>query len=192
MTTVQLALALLGLLLTPGPTNTLLALAGAERGWRAALRLIPFEVAAYLLVVVPLATLGAAVTEALPVLRPVLAVVAGAWVMSLAIRMWRLPTAGAPAEVTARRVFLTTLLNPKALLIGLALLPGPDLAGRVVLFAGLIVAVAAVWAALGACMSARADCPARSSAPLIRRLAATWLGALSLGLIFSAAQAAIF
>ncbi len=45
----ELVLALLVLLLTPGPTNTLMALAGAERGWTRALRLIPAELAGYLL-----------------------------------------------------------------------------------------------------------------------------------------------
>lgn len=35
--------ALLLLLLTPGPTNTLMMLAGYERGWRSSLRLIGAE-----------------------------------------------------------------------------------------------------------------------------------------------------
>ena len=50
-----LTLALLALLLTPGPTNTLMALAGAERGLGGAARLIPAEIAAYLAVTLPLA-----------------------------------------------------------------------------------------------------------------------------------------
>lgn len=179
----ELAFALLVLLLTPGPTNTLLAVAGTERGWRGALPLIPFEVLAYLLVVVPLALAGQALLTALPVLKPVIGGMAALWVMGLAVKMWRLPEAGAAPQVTAGRVFVTTLLNPKALIVGLVLLPGAGLALRAGLFAALVVSVAAVWAALGACIAGRSDCPARQTAPLFRRIAALWLGALSVGLM---------
>jgi threonine/homoserine/homoserine lactone efflux protein len=55
MTGFELTVAVLVLLLTPGPTNSLMLLAGAERGLTGALRLIPAEVAGYLLTVLPLA-----------------------------------------------------------------------------------------------------------------------------------------
>ena len=58
MTACEFAIALFVLLLTPGPTNTLIALAGAERGWLGALRLTPVEAAAYALVTLPLAIAG--------------------------------------------------------------------------------------------------------------------------------------
>ncbi|MGC5198806.1 hypothetical protein, partial [Aphanothece microscopica] len=91
MTLAEMTLALLVLLATPGPTNTLVALAGAERGWRGALRLIPAELAAYLAVTVPLALAGAAAMAAVPGLRGGVTLAAAAWVAWLAVAMWRLP-----------------------------------------------------------------------------------------------------
>ena len=189
MSLTALFLALLGLLMTPGPTNTLLALAGAERGWRRGLLLIPLEVLAYLLVCLPLALLGEAVLSAHPWLGPAIKAVAGAWVAVLAIRLWHLPKADGAQSVTAARVFVTTLLNPKALIIGLVLLPGPDMPLRALLFVGLVAAVAAIWAAMGACLAGRGDCPARRGRGLARRLAALWLAVLSASLLANAGQA---
>jgi threonine/homoserine/homoserine lactone efflux protein len=61
MSAPELALAILALLLTPGPTNSLMLLAGAERGLLRASRLIPAELMGYLTTVVPLALVGQSV-----------------------------------------------------------------------------------------------------------------------------------
>lgn len=174
----ELVLALLVLLLTPGPTNTLMALAGAERGWTLALRLIPAELAGYLLAVVPLNSAGAAVLQHVPKLSPVITTLAAAWVLLLAIRMWRIDrsTDGGAARVTAPQVFVTTLLNPKALVIGLVLLPSPDpLAPRLALFVALVIGAATVWAGAGAAVTRNGDRLPR----WLSRLAAGWLAILS-------------
>jgi threonine/homoserine/homoserine lactone efflux protein len=176
MTLVEMTLAALVLLATPGPTNTLMALAGADRGLRGALRLIPAELAAYLAVTVPLALAGSTVMAELPGLRSGLTLAAGAWVAWLAVAMWRLPAPGpAQAGVTARRVFVTTLLNPKALVVGLVLLPGDDLGLRVTVLACAVAGVAAAWGALGARLPGQPG--------VLRRVAASWLGLLALGLV---------
>jgi len=47
--------AVAALLLTSGPTNTLMGLAGASVGFGRALRLVPVEIGAYLLTTLPLA-----------------------------------------------------------------------------------------------------------------------------------------
>ncbi len=57
MTLLQFILAILLLLCTPGPTNTLMALGGYSRGWARALPLIGGELGGYLTVIVPVATL---------------------------------------------------------------------------------------------------------------------------------------
>ena len=186
MSLAELAFASLALLLTPGPTNTLVALAGSARGWLGALRLLPYEIAAYLMVTLPLALLGALALEAAPLLRPVITLASGLWVMGLAIRMWRPSLTANAAEVTPGRLFITTLLNPKALIFGLVLLPGPQLALHMALFVGLIALVAAVWAAIGACMAGRSDCPVGQTPPLLRRAAGLWLGVLAIGLVLNA------
>jgi threonine/homoserine/homoserine lactone efflux protein len=82
MTLIETALIISWTLLTPGPTNTLIALAGAERGWMRALPpLIPAELAGYLLATVPLALLGARLLETRPALKVGITLVAALWVL---------------------------------------------------------------------------------------------------------------
>lgn len=181
MTPWETALAVLVLLVTPGPTNTLLALAGAERGWRDALRLLPAELAAYLATVAPLAALGQALLSRAPQARVALTLAAAAWVLWLAAAMWRGPPQGVAPSVTARRVAVTTLLNPKGLVFGLVILPAATLdrlAANLLLFAALVVGVAAAWAALGAILRREGGLPRPW-----RRAAALWLGGLALLLV---------
>ena len=184
----DLIMALSVLLLTPGPTNTLMALAGAERGARAAAGLIPVELCAYLCVVVPLASAGAGLMAAVPGLLPLVTAAAALWVLWLAVRMWRsvIPQQHAVVTVTPRRVFVTTLLNPKALIISLVLLPGPPLPLRAAVFAALVCCAAFAWISLGAVLARRGDNPVFGLSPLWRRSAALWLGLLSAALAFRA------
>lgn len=179
MSLTAFVIAVLGLLLTPGPTNTLMALAGAERGFFRATRLIPAEVAGYLITTLPLAIAGGWWIEQVPLARPAIALVAAVWVMWLALCMWRLPAAlGDVPGVGAGQVLVTTLLNPKALIFGLVLLPpAQGLALRAGLFAGLILGVAVIWIALGAAI--RRTGSVGLPAP-VRRGAAVWLGILSM------------
>ena len=183
MTIAELSLALMVLLLTPGPTNTLMLMAGVERGWTRSLWLIGVEVVAYLTVIVPLALLAQGLSAQMGVLRPVVAGLAGLWVLYLAFKMWRTePVAGQGATVTAKRLALTTLLNPKGLIMGLVLLPaaGANVAAFAVLVLAIIV-VAVFWAGLGARMpgaGAGAAIPA-----LWRRVAAVWLAGLSVMIV---------
>lgn len=174
----HLALALLALLMTPGPTNTLLAIAGAERGLRATLALLPVVVLAYLAVVLPLVLIGSQTLGNTPSLRPIIALTAALWVAKLAFNMWRVPAQKTNASVTQLRLITTTVLNPKALIIGLVLMPSNTaLAPRVAIFAALLVVSSTLWAALGASLTRGDTLP-----PTLRRASALWLGILSLGL----------
>ena len=81
---------------------------------------------------------------------PAIALAAGLWVAWLALKLWQPEKSGtAPAKVTARMVFLTTLLNPKALIFGLVLLPAAAPAEGFALFVALVVIVALAWIWLG-------------------------------------------
>lgn len=184
----ELCLAILVLLVTPGPTNTLLFLAGSERGWRGALRLIPAELLGYLATVLPLTLIGAALLQSHPEARPAIALLAGVWVAWLALKLWQ-PGRNSPAtppvspHITARMVFVTTLLNPKALIFGLVLLPSPDqLPLNFAIFSTQVTVVAAAWASFGAGLTAASPQNPRTL-PLIRRIASVWLGVVSLTLI---------
>jgi threonine/homoserine/homoserine lactone efflux protein len=187
MTLTQTAFVILGLLLTPGPTNSLLAIAGAERGWARALRLVPAEVAGYLATTLPLALVGAHLLEAAPQARAALTTVAGLWVLWLALSMWRLPGAGhGGLTVTGRHVFVTTLLNPKALVFGLVLLPAEETARLVAqfgTFVALVVGVAMGWAALGAGLRLARPGGDAGLPGGWRRAASVWLGALGMYLL---------
>lgn len=174
MTLTQTALAIAALLLTPGPTNTLVAVAAAERGFVRALRLIPAELAGYMAAVLPLVLAGPWLMDRVPGAATVITAAAALWVAVLAARLWHLPAPGAAPTVTAGKLALTTFLNPKALVFGLVILPGDDLGPRLALFAGLIALVAALWAGLGT-----GALGATGRGTLIRRGAALWLGVLS-------------
>jgi len=184
LTLPEIALASFALLITPGPTNTLVFLAGAERGLPRALRLIPVELAGYLLTVIPLTLFGAAVLDTLPVLKAAVAIAAGIWVAILAVRLWHPPATGATgARADPRTLFVTTTLNPKALIFGLVLLPSSDqLALNLVAFAVLVMAVAILWAGAGA-MLRRGGALQPVLIPALRRTASVWLGVVSIALL---------
>lgn len=184
MSLVELSVAVLALLLTPGPTNSLVLVAGAERGWRRAMRLIPAELAGYFLTVVPLTLVGTAYLAGHTGLRSAVTLAAGAWVAVLAVKLWRKPHRAAGAQsVGARDLFLTTALNPKALIFGLVLLPAPErLAANLALFAGWVVVVAALWAGIGAALRREGSDQPRALF-VVRRLASVWLAAISVVLI---------
>jgi len=180
MTQMEFALALFALLLTPGPTNTLIALAGAERGWRGALRLTPYEAAAYALVTIPLAILGSRLPADQSMLRHAITLLAAVWVGYLAIRLWRLPAPGAAGEsgTGAMRLFTTTLCNPKGLIIGLVLLPSqPHLGMATAMFLLILLIVSAFWAVIGHVAGG-----GMGLKPIVRRASAAWLGILALWL----------
>jgi threonine/homoserine/homoserine lactone efflux protein len=90
--------------------------------------------------------------------------------------MWRHATKAegqGAAGVTALQVGVTTLLNPKALVFGLVLIPaGPDLVAGLWLFAGLVIVVSLAWLWLGAQLAGRFQ-------PLVNRGGAVWLGVLA-------------
>lgn len=182
MTSVELGLALLALLLAPGPTNTLVMLAGAERGFLPALRLIPVEVVAYLSAVLPFLWLGAAFPAEAAMVRPVVAVLAATWVLRLAWVMWQTPPVTQGAQmVTARRLFVTTLLNPKAIIMGVVLLPAAEGTPRLAILTALIAAVASVWALAGCFLPGAAG--GTGLPPLLRRGVALWLAGLSVMIV---------
>lgn len=180
--------AILALLLAPGPTNTLMAVAGAQRGALAALRLIPAEIAGYLTAILPLALIGAPLMAAAPLAATAIKLAAAFWVMALALRLWRQGGAGpaSAGRVTGAQVYATTTLNPKALVIALVLLPLPADPGFAPRLAALVIAVAgvaALWTAAGGL--------AQRGLPqgLVPRLASVWLGMVAVGLALGAAPA---
>lgn len=185
-----LAAALL-ILLSPGPTNTLMSLAGAQGGPRRAAALVPFEVAGYLVTIVPLLALGEALARQGPAVTVALRLVMAGWVLFPASRLWTAaPGASALGAVTGRRIFATTLLNPKSLVFALVLLPAPEpaeIARRLIALAALVAAVGLGWGWGGSALAAGDRDGRRRRA--IQRLASLWLAAIALALLGQAARA---
>lgn len=147
------ALAVLAILATPGPTNTLLATGAASAGFRRTLPLIPAETAGY---VIAISTIGyglGPVVAASPLLGLALRLAVGAYLIHLAYKLWRggRQPALVAGIVTPVRVFLTTLLNPKAIVFALGVLPLQAEQGWAYLlsFACLVAGVALGWIGFG-------------------------------------------
>lgn len=185
MTFTAFCSAVLALLLAPGPTNTLMGLAGAQRGIAGAARLLPAELAGYLTTILPLVYLGARLLEQWPAAAVALKIAAAIWVMILAVNLWgRHSDADTHGGVTARKIYVTTMLNPKALIFGLVLLPAPEdpqFATRLGLFCLMVMAVALVWGTAGSLTQKGSRDGRRLLA--VRRIAAVWLAIVSMTLI---------
>lgn len=176
MPTLAFCLSLIALLFAPGPTNTLLALAGAEAGAARTLRLLPVVFAAYAIIVLPLALLGDDLLRQQHMLRAGVTLVAAVWVAWMAVALWRQPEREAKVADSRRglRLFITTLLNPKAFIIGLVLIPAQAAQGMsVALFFAVLGAAAVAWAMLGAALHEKR---AAKGLALLRRVCAGWLG----------------
>lgn len=153
MTFPEFAAAILVLLATPGPTNTLLSLAGWSRGPARALPLLAGEIGGYLTVIVPVALLAGPFLAQHPAILPVVKLGAGLWVLLLAYRLWRKAHAPADADgIGVAQVYVTTVLNPKAPIIALVIMPhGPlrEILPWLAAFAGLTIAAGTSWILAG-------------------------------------------
>ena len=137
---------------TPGPTNTLLAAGGGTVGFRRALPLVPAEASGYLITILTVGLVVGPVITSLPALALGLRLAVGAYLVRLAAKLWQHGAVDLTvAPVTPRQVFLTTLLNPKALIFALGVIPFATANWWLYLlcFLVLLVTVALGWIALG-------------------------------------------
>ncbi len=159
---VAFILAALTLLATPGPTNTLLAMSGTAAGLRPSLRLLGAELGGYSISILTLGVILGPLVKDNPAFAITLKAACAAYLVFLAVRLWR---EGSSALVSSqpvkfRRVFTTTLLNPKAVIFAFLIVPHlaagrplqalPYLAG----LCALIALVGGGWIALGAALRA--------------------------------------
>ena len=147
-------LAVLALLATPGPTNTLMAAAGAQRGVARSLPLLAGELGGYAIAITVWIELIGAVAAGQTLVPVIAKVIAAAFLLWSAWKLWR--DAGhadlAQRGVTLGRVFTTTLINPKGLVFAFAIFPQVGLVARLPylgLFAVLVIATALGWMGLG-------------------------------------------
>lgn len=147
--------ATLSLLATPGPTNTLLATSGAGVGAYRSVHLLMAELSGYLLAIVLLRCILGPFIAAVPVFGVGLGIAVAIYLIYLAGMLWRhgARQMGDAAPVTSSRVFVTTLLNPKAIVFAFAILPSEigliELLPWLAAHAAQIVTVGAGWILLG-------------------------------------------
>ena len=152
------------ILLTPGPTNTLLASSGVQVGLRKSVKLIPAEVFGYVISISAWGMLIGKVSTTLPLLPPILKLLSACYVIFLAIKLWH--TANQEVElnqptIRTRELFCATLLNPKALLFASAIFPVVAWSDfhiyliHMIAYLALITPIALFWIFLGSLLASK-------------------------------------
>ncbi|MCA1325063.1 LysE family translocator [Herbaspirillum sp. alder98] len=146
------------ILITPGPTNTLLAVAGLGLGWRRALPLLLFEFAGYFISISVWGLLLAPLQAQHPWVATLVRIASACYLAYTAVKVWRdarLLHSGQQRTITPRMLLMATLLNPKGLLFALVIFPPhafetPHLyAVSMTSFTLLLVPIGTLWISLG-------------------------------------------
>ncbi len=179
-------LTVLAILGTPGPTNTLLATAGASVGMRRSLGLMPAESAGYLIAILFIGLVLGPIVAASPVVATTLRVLVAAYLLLLAVRLWRQGAAIVTAQkapITPRQVFVTTLLNPKSIIFALGVIPfgKPHVAVYLAGFIAMVLSVALCWIAGGTVMGRVAQAAGRAG--VVPRVGASAIGVFAVLLL---------
>lgn len=115
-------LSVITLLCMPGPTNTLLATSAAVGGVRRSLPLLAGELAGYLsaITIIRVALEPFIQTDAVQIGFKILVAL---YLAFTAVRLWNASLATARSIVRARGIFTATLLNPKAFVFAIVVIP---------------------------------------------------------------------
>ena len=150
------------ILLTPGPTNTLLASSGILVGLRKSLLLIPAEAVGYIIAITAWGMLIGKVSATLPLLPIFLKLLSAAYIVFLAIKLWRTANQDVVLNqptIRPKELLCATLLNPKALLFASAIFPAAAWKSQDIYmahmstFVGLILPIALFWISVGAMLA---------------------------------------
>jgi threonine/homoserine/homoserine lactone efflux protein len=168
-------LAVLTLLGTPGPTNTLLATSGATVGVKWSLMLLAGELSGYLIAILAIRIVLGPIIHAYPLVGIALKIAVVAYLAWVALRLWQQDASLTGAgTVDAKAVFVTTLLNPKAIIFALSIFPAehPALAWFFVAFAVAVPSIGLCWILVGRAIGAASG---EQHAGLVRRIASVAL-----------------
>ncbi|WP_250438708.1 LysE family transporter [Caballeronia sp. AZ1_KS37] len=182
----------IALLLTPGPTNTLLAAGGLRCGIRRS-AILPFsELLGYLTSISAWGLLIENLPNSLSWISFSVRCVSSGYIALLAIRMWR--TAGlisvAQRDFGFSTIFFATLSNPKAMLFAGTIFPRDaflDLAvytKSMSIFAIILVPIGIGWISLGAMLNRDRSPSSRLCPERVQRCASIVLGAFAIFLAY--------
>lgn len=149
-------------LMTPGPTNTLLASSGIQVGVRRSLALIPTEALGYFISITLWGMIIGTVSKQFPIIPTILKLFSAGYILFLALKLWR--TASQEVNfnqptIQAKQLFIATLVNPKALLFASAVFPVfvwksmAAYTAHMLVFLLLIVPIAFFWTYIGAVLA---------------------------------------
>lgn len=127
MVTPTFIAASLAILLTPGPTNTLLAASGAAMGFKRAISMPFAEALGYAIAISFYVVLAQNLSESPAALFFVKAT-ASVWLMYTAFRLWKAAydVGSTSNSKVFFRIIFTTIINPKAMLVGTVLIPSEN------------------------------------------------------------------
>lgn len=151
-------------LIVPGPTNTLLLSSGLKVGVRRTSPLIAAEALGYVSSIALWGFFLNALAADRPWLPVVVKLLSSVYILFLAAKIWR--QSGALQHVTAgpvslRDMFVTTVMNPKALLFASTLFPLAAFQSAacfwqtIAVFLVVLVPIAIGWSTLGMLLTAR-------------------------------------
>ena len=184
---VEFILAVLLILATPGPTNTVMATAGASNRGDGPWLYVAGELVGYLAIVLLARLLLLPLIAAVPVLELVLKLAVVGYLLYAAVRLWRrgVKVGADGKKIGPLLVLTTTMLNPKGLIFALSIIPKehPMLWAFFAGFGAMIVVVGSLWFLFGKALAALSGEHAR----VIPRVGATALigfaGYLALSLV---------
>jgi threonine/homoserine/homoserine lactone efflux protein len=140
-----------GLLLTPGPTNLLLAVSAVSSGMRRTAPMLAVVAVAYLAVISVVAVLAALIpADSQSAVRTAMKLCAILWLLWLAYSVWTGNDGGVDQRlVTTRQVFVTTLVNPKAAIVALLVQSHGMTAWLMLAITILVCLAGAAWIVIG-------------------------------------------
>jgi threonine/homoserine/homoserine lactone efflux protein len=148
----QFLLTVLMLLLVPGPTNTVMATAGAGTP-RSALPLLAAELLGYATIITLATLLLVPLVAAWPPAGTGIKLVVVAYLVFVAVKLWfrRITLDAQQVVIGPRLVYLTTALNPKGLIFAVTVFPHghPQLWAYAAGFAVCVVSCGFAWFSLG-------------------------------------------
>ena len=145
--------AALTILSMPGPTNTLLASAASISGTRASLALLLAELGGYLLTICLVGFALRPVLAEYPAVAITLKIAVAVYLVYASYRIWTAAgnLARAHAAVSLCDMFVATVLNPKGLVLALAIVPfgSPAVGWYLLVFSCLAAGSGLLWLLIG-------------------------------------------
>ncbi|CAN0624334.1 Lysine exporter protein (LYSE/YGGA) [Burkholderia multivorans] len=170
-TLIKMSLYVALVLILPGPTNTLLLSSGLRVGLRGTWRLVIAEALGYIVAIAVWGFFLNALAASRPWLFDAVRFASAAYILGLAVKMWATSRAlqeRPVALVTFRDLFVTTVLNPKALLFASTLFPVEAFQSAryfvwtIAAFLTVLVPIGIGWSCLGRLLMWKRSCAAHT------------------------------